>query len=126
MDITTFIEECKKDPSNSVWAVCDASTFIAESYMERYESLYIKIVEMTNILIAKGASEDSLTLVVPPYMTERLAHNSTQEQGRHHVGWCNMRWKVYQDSEMSKDTVEIGSDKGKAMLLVLNAEKNLV
>jgi hypothetical protein len=59
-------------------------------------------------------------------MTERFAHNGTQEQGRHHVGWCNMRWKVYQDSNVSQNRVEIGSDKGKVILLVLNAEKCLV
>jgi hypothetical protein len=56
-EIAKLVEDCKKDPTINVWGVCDASNFLAETYMERYESLYIKIVEMTNVLIAKGASE---------------------------------------------------------------------
>ncbi len=97
-----------KDPTIKNWSVCDANTFLADTIMESYESLYVKIHETTNVLLAKGASSESLTMIVPPYMTERLVHNSVN------------KWKVYQDDEMPKDQIEIGSDIGKAVLVVLN------
>lgn len=109
-----------KDPTIKIWTMCDANTFLTNTVIETYESLYIKIHEMINVLLAKGASDVNLSLVVPPYMTEKIPYNSIDVGGRQFVGWCGQNWRVYHDPKMPKDQLEIESDIGKAVLVVLN------
>lgn len=114
------ITELLKDPSVKTYILTDANCALSESIREGYEFLYVKLVEATNVLVAKGANPESMTLDTPPYMGDMLVRNFVREPGRHYIGTCNNRWRVFQDSTLPLDQVVIGSDIGKAVVIVLN------
>jgi hypothetical protein len=59
----------------SCQCMCDARCFLGDTLKEKYESVYLKIVEMTNVLLAKGADESSLTLTTGRFLGEIIECN---------------------------------------------------
>jgi hypothetical protein len=114
------ITELRKDPSVKGYVLLDAHDALSESIKERYEYLYVKIWEATKMLLNAGANPEKLTLDMPPYMNYAFSLDLIRKPGRHYVGTCNCRWRVYQDNELPLDQVVVGSDIGKVVVIALN------
>ncbi len=111
------ISELQKDPAVNTVVVSHVANVLSESFRERYEWLYVKIYEVTMVLTAKGATPESLTLTVPPYMADQFVQNLELKEGKHFIGHLNGRWRVSQDSNLPLDQVEIGSDIGRGVVI---------
>ncbi len=105
--INELIEETKKDPTILTWAVCDASTFFGNNLKEKYEGLYMKVCELTNVILARGADESSLTLATGRYFGEIFKNN---------------RWSQRVNDSMPNDRIEIGSNIGKVIIGIVNVD----
>jgi len=57
--IMSEITDLRNDPTVSFWGVMDAGIFCGDTILDRYEPLFIKLVEMSNVLVRKGGLEGS-------------------------------------------------------------------
>lgn len=110
--------------------VWDANTALGDTIMEKYESLYIKLVELSNVLVAKGANEEGLMLEVCRSIGEIFISSSTRwngpcpwetSQGRFDLGKM-YKWHIYMDDALEEGVSYIYSDIGKAGLITCNLE----
>src|SRR4051812_13973906 len=96
------------DPTVKTFAVCDARCFAADSFKECCECLYVKMVELTNVLISKGADPENMKAIVSETIGSMFDSNGIlgpyharhEETDRALVGWVNRRWKMYSDKNV--------------------------
>lgn len=99
-------------------AVCSWNTFLGDTIAEKYESLYVKVVELTNVIIRKGGSgyfwivcgpelasvfESSTRLV---YLNIDYIPQGTKDI--HLIGTIERKWRLYSDPLMVSDEILIG------------------
>lgn len=104
-------------------AAWDWNTALGETVREKYESLYIKVVELTNVTIRKGAS-GLFWIVVSPVIasifetvcTTIPSANDWLEQipmgGKdvYYLGTVNRKWRIYVDPEWADDEMMVGAN----------------
>lgn len=115
LDIQKSLEE---SATVSVW---DFNTALGSTMSEKYESLHVKIVEVSNVLIRKGA-RGYFWIVCSPEVTTMFDVTNKLRPGKKYeyypmglcdkqcVGTIDKRWRVYVDPMMSMDKVLIGHD----------------
>lgn len=124
------------DPTVKTFMVCDVRNALSESLKEKFEFIYVKMVEMTNILIAKGADPNphKMKVVVSKpvgYMFDTngllgpYRYSDDVEPDRVSLGWITQRWKMYADNNMPTSKIEINTSIGKGILIVDNLEQYL-
>lgn len=100
--------------TRTVW---DHDSALGDTLREKCESLYVKLVEVTNVLINKGASGYFWILMGAPAasMFESSytfdAAGALLEMGTKKIyplGVLNWRWRVYVDPLLSSDLILIG------------------
>lgn len=107
----------------SAW---DFNSALGDTIMEKYESLYVKVAEMTNVLLKKGAKgyfwivcnpevasifETATTGYRPCACDEDLLLHGQQPMGLsevRHLGLINAKWRLYVDTEMEPNKLLIG------------------
>jgi hypothetical protein len=112
-----------EDLLNKAQTVCvwDFNTSLGNTLTEKYESLHVKIVEASNVLIRKGAKR-YFWIVCSPEVSTMFDVTSKLKSGKKHeyypmglsekqcVGTIDKRWRVYVDPIMVIDRVLIGHD----------------
>lgn len=93
----------------------DISELLGDTVKEKYESLYVKFIKISTGYLNEGAN--SVQLIMPPYLTDGFMRNRVNQIGRVFIGNLNMRWKVYQDSELDPDSIQIESNIGTTTLV---------
>lgn len=93
----------------------DISELLGDTVKEKYESLYVKFIKISSGYLNEGAN--SVQLIMPPYLTDGFMRNRVNQIGRVFIGNLNMRWKVYQDSELDPDSIQIESNIGTTTLV---------
>lgn len=102
----------------SVW---DFNTALGSTMAEKYESLHVKIVELSNVLIRKGAKGYFWIVCSPEVTTMFYVTNKLRPGNKHEyypmgladkqcIGTIEKRWRVYVDPMMITDKVLIGHD----------------
>ena len=110
--------------NNMTFWVIDAG----ETILDKYESLYVKLIEITNFMLRKGASEESLELILPENIFNIFAgcyaafseEQYEKSNGRTYLGRLNNRWKLYVDDNIPEDKIKIESNIDNAVLLIAN------
>lgn len=100
------MEKLSKDKSINITAMCDARCFLSETIEDDIDSIYVKLIEITNVLITKGAEESSFILNVSNEM-----YNLVNSQNK---------FKVYKNNNIPDDQIEIESNIGKSVLIIEN------
>jgi hypothetical protein len=124
------------DPTVKTFAVCNADCALSESLKEKFEFVYVKMVEMTNVMIAKGADPDPYKMkVVVSKLLGSIFDNygvlgpykapGHVEPDRVCLGWVGQRWRVYADENAPTNKIEINTSIGKGILIVDNLEQYL-
>ena len=102
-------------------AETDWDTFTGETIKDKFESLYLNLVELTNVIVAKGgkgyfwvvcsnAMENALevgagTKFAPAYFEQvPLGYNIVM-----HMGILDKRWRIYSDPLIEVNTILIGA-----------------
>ena len=90
-----------------------------ETLKDKFESLYVKIVELTNLLIVKGAS-GYFHIITSPYVAEWIQTSNAFKWNKEHIqmgiknpntiGHLANRWKVIIDPNIEDDQLLIGTD----------------
>lgn len=125
---TFFTHEELQDISNNACTVCawDFNTCLGDTIKEKYESLYVKLHELTNVLVKKGAKgyfwivcSENISAIIEtctagfmPSPIDCLDTYNTPLQGQYplgmesieYVGLLNGKWRIYRDSEMTYDS----------------------
>jgi len=106
----------------------DMNLLEGKTAKEKYEALYIKIDELSNVLVSKGADEANISLSFGRKVGEIFITNSTRftaddkdwihshSTGRFYLGGLNARWHLYLDDYIVEDCIKIESDAGNAIL----------
>lgn len=109
-----------------VVAAWDANTSLGDTVMEKWEFLYVKLVEVSNALIAKGADKEGMTIIAGRSIALALDcfHTSPPawetQTGKFDMGMLNNRWRLFLDDGIPNDRLIIDSNKGKVGLLIAN------
>ena len=99
----------------------DHEAALGDTLKEKSESLYVKLVEVTNVLIRKGTQGYFWVIMSPEpaciFETfYRVCENSDQiEMGSskiYHLGSCNRRWQVFVDPQLTPDVILLGVGRG--------------
>ena len=103
-------------------AACwDFNTALGTTLKQKYESLYIKIVEVSQILIRKGASGYFWIMCSPAISTMFETTTRLKSMQKHEyypmgtvdkqcIGVLDKRWRVYVDPSMSLEDLIIGCE----------------
>jgi hypothetical protein len=97
----------------------DFNTALGDNCVEKYQSLYIKLVELTYVIALKG-SVDYFWMVAPPALATfmEIGSNAHQEcvtyspMGTHNIkfhGIVDNKWRLYCDPFMPPQQIIIGS-----------------
>lgn len=104
----------------------DFNTALGDTIMEKYESLYVKMVEITNVLLAKGAIGYFWIATSPEiasiFETATAGFNPMGSSHRemiggiyplglpevYYAGAINCKWRLYIDSQLDKNVAIIG------------------
>jgi hypothetical protein len=127
-------------------SICDATCF-GSTLKEKYEAIYVKLVEMSNILLAEcehkkikvgqiciyaGVDIASIfeSLTTPCYFhvpldklneyCEKLKQDRSKSDKAYIGSFRGGEWKVYQDNKLSPNQVIIECESSKAELTVEN------
>lgn len=116
----------------------DALCCFGETHSEKYEYLHVKLVEMSNMLLAGGASADSLTITVGRALAMLMECERCKccgpspevpewenDFGRYEMGKFHDKWNVTLDDSMADGRVEMYSDKGGILLEIAHPERLL-
>ena len=109
--------------------VWDFNTSLGDTIKEKYESLYVRVVELTNVLIHKGA-KGYFWIVTSPMVASIFecatagfipaGHWSDSDRGEiggiypmglhevQYLGRVDRRWRLYADPTMAPDQILIG------------------
>lgn len=107
-------------------AMWDYASALGDTIKEKYESLYVKVVEVSNVIMKKTLRGGANWLVVSPEIasvfetaTAGFAPAPTADfesaLGIQYVGTINNRWKVYKDPLFPNDQILLGF-KGDSLL----------
>jgi hypothetical protein len=103
----------------------DFNTVLGQSLRERYETLYIKVHELTNVLVKNGAAgyfwvvcapevssifETSLSnfLSIGSEEFEKQIAMGNLDKDLQYKGLVNLRWRLYTDSQMEANCLIVG------------------
>ncbi len=123
------------DPQVSTVAICDYETFLGDTLKEKYEGIYVKLVELKNVLIAKaesaGLKTGSFLITAGEFVSTLFDCSHTHCFGMHpdysvekpyigqfHVGGELL--KVYWDKSMARNKVLVECEAGKGLLIINN------
>jgi len=102
-------------------AACDWNTALGNTIKEKYESFYIKLIEITNVCVRKGAS-GLFWVVTSPEIGSMFetASNGFSESGLtqipmgskevYHLGTIARQWRVYIDPLWEADELMVGAN----------------
>jgi hypothetical protein len=128
---TEQLEDISKNAGTM--AAWDFNTALGDTIKEKYESLYVKCIELTNVLLKKGAAGyfwiatspevssifETATYGFAPHVYldewegDRISSNLDvwPMGGSDNIQYCgsiNMKWRLYKDTRMPVDMVVIG------------------
>lgn len=97
-------------------ALCSLETFLGATLKEKYEGLYVKIVELLSVCKAKGGDGEEWIITTPeiaaifectciPLIPGQGLDRPTEVT---YLGCINARWKLYADPNMDKDVLLLG------------------
>lgn len=106
----------------------DFNSALGDTIKERYEALYVKMVELTNILVAKGAAGYFWICASPEIISifETVAYGFSPTKqydsentfdlgvnpigigGTVYIGSINRKWRLYKNAEMPVDMAIVG------------------
>lgn len=106
-------------------AAWDFNTALGDTIKEKYESLYVKLVEVTNVLLAKGAKGyfwiatspsiasifETATCGFWPTYNERDKIGGVFPMGLpqvSYIGAINSKWRLYADPTLKENQVIVG------------------
>jgi hypothetical protein len=100
-------------------AAWDFNTALGETIKEKYESLYIKIVELSNVVHRKTLRGGCNWLVTSPEVASIFetatagfapapSETFTSSLGIQYVGTVNNRWKLYKDPLFPNNQILLG------------------
>lgn len=96
----------------------DHDRALGDTLKEKYESLYVRLVELTHVLIARGANGYFWLIMgqEPASIFDSVAYLESNgemiEMGSNKVyrlGGLNRRWHIYVDPQMPPDQIIVGA-----------------
>lgn len=100
-------------------ATWDFATALGDTIKEKYESLYIKVVEISNIIHRKTLRGGANWIVTSPEVASIFetstagfapapSNNFESSLGIQYIGTVNMRWKIYKDPLYPRGSILMG------------------
>src|SRR5688572_24362685 len=83
---------------------CSYDTFLGDTIIERFEGLFVKFVELDNILKVNGAKET--VIEVGEFISEWIqctcanVYDESDKDGENYIGTLSKRWKVYLNDDL--------------------------
>jgi hypothetical protein len=135
MDFSLLEEPDFFEPGVSTVAICDYETFYGDTLREKFEGIYVKLLELKNILIAKATKAkldvgeiviNSGEFIADLFETSRTycfgePPDRTVEKpliGDFTIG--DTSHKVYWDKGLSRNKVVVECKAGKGLLIIQN------
>ncbi len=108
------------DPTVSTVAICDYETFLGDTLKEKYESIYVKIIEVKNVLVSKaedkGLDVGKFSLRTGKFfaeLVETFCHSEYFPMGED-------RCMVFLDKSLHANKVLVECKAGRGVLIINN------
>lgn len=103
----------------STVTVWDFNTALGDTISEKYESIYVKMVEVSNVMVRKGSkgyfwvctSPEAMTLfecTLKLRTTESVDYFPMGVTDRQYMGTLDRRWRLYADPMFPQERILIG------------------
>lgn len=92
-------------------ATCSWNSFIGDTVKEKYEDLYTKLVELTNICETKGGQGQEWIVTSPEIavvLDSSFDSTCVRPTEVTYLGCISNRWKVYADPDIPRDVLIVG------------------
>lgn len=113
----------EKHPGLKWSAMCFYRTFDGDTIIEKFECLFMKFVEMENLLKTQGG--ENFTIEAGKFIAEWIqctcvnVFKENDKDSENYIGTLSNRWKVYKNGDLNEDEALIKSSVGSALLKVL-------